>query len=90
MLVLGCAQNFSKPSKATFNSKGFAYIYKEKDYNNKIIKSRFDNNLPIIAHNKLRQGTLLKIINPITNDTVTLRNSKTLKYPEFYKLLIRG
>ena len=63
LLILGCAQNISKSSKVPFNSKGFAYIYKEEDYNNKIIKSSFDNNLPLVAHNKLRQGTFLKIIN---------------------------
>ncbi len=88
LLILGCAQNISKSSKVPFNSKGFAYIYKEEDYNNKIIKSSFDNNLPLVAHNKLRQGTFLKIINPVTNDSITLKNSKKIKYPEFYKLLI--
>ena len=69
-------------------SQGFAYIYKDEDFINKLIKKEFDTNSLQIAHNKLRPGTLIKIINIKTNESIILKNNKRLEYPEFYKILI--
>ena len=33
-------------------------------------------------------GSLIKIINIKTNDSIILKNNKKLEYPEFYKILI--
>ena len=88
-LLISCAQsNVYKNKKIPFNSMGFAYIYNEDDFNNKIINKKFDNNSLHIAHSSLRVGSLIKIINPKTNDSIILKNSKKLKYPDFYKILI--
>ena len=81
---------FRKNTKIPFNSKGFAYIYKDEDFNSKLIKYKFDNNNLEVAHNKIRQGSIIKIINPITNNYITLKNKKKIKYPDFYKVLITG
>ena len=54
-------------NRKPFNSKGFAYIFNEKDYKNKIIKGKLDNTKLQIAHNTLNANTLIKIINPKTN-----------------------
>ena len=33
LLLISCAQNYNKPElKKPFNSKGFAYIYNEEDF----------------------------------------------------------
>ena len=53
----------NKYERKTFNSKGFAYIYDLKDYDNKIIK-KIVTNEPVIAHHSVRRGALIKIINP--------------------------
>ncbi len=88
-IICSCTQNFTKSElKKPFTSKGFAYIYSETDFSNKIISKRMDENLLQIAHNKLRMGSLIKIINIRTNDSVVLRNTKKIDYPEFYKILI--
>ena len=59
-LLISCAQNYSKSElKKPFNSKGFAYIYSEKDFEKKLIKRKFDENSLQIGHNKLRTGTLI-------------------------------
>ena len=87
--LTSCAQNYSKSElKKPFNSKGFAYIYQEEDFINKVIKKKLDKNSLQIAHNKLRPGSLIKIINVRTNDSIILKNSKRFQYPEFYKILI--
>ena len=89
MLLTCCSQNLSNVEyKVPFNSKGLAYIYNESDYENKLINRKFNNELLEIGHNKLRPGTLIKLINPKTNDFLILRNNKHVKFPEFYKILI--
>jgi len=89
LFLTSCAQNYSKSElNNAFNSKGFAYIYNEEDFINKVIKKKLDNNSLQIAHNKLRPGSLIKIINIKTNDSIILKNNKRFQYPEFYKILI--
>ena len=71
-----------------YNSNGFAYVYNEMDYKKKIIKGKLDNNKLQISIPNLRTNTLVKIINPRTNDSLILRNTKKIKFPDFYKILI--
>jgi rare lipoprotein A (peptidoglycan hydrolase) len=89
LFLTSCAQNYSRLDlNKSFNSKGFAYIYNEKDFIDKVIKRKLDSNSLQIAHNKLRPGSLIKIINIKTNDSIILKNSKRFQYPEFYKIVI--
>ena len=89
LFLFSCAQNYSKSvQKKPFSSKGFAYIYNHQDFINKTIKKKLDENSIQIAHNKLRPGTLIKLINPKTNDYIILKNDKKFDYPEFYKIII--
>ena len=88
-LISSCSQNFtSNKSKTSFTSEGFAYIFSENDFDNRVIKKRLDNNLLQIAHNKLRVGTSIKLINPITKDSIILKNKKNINFPKFYKIMI--
>ena len=71
-----------------YSSKGFAYIFNIDDFNNKIIKSKLDNTQLQISHKNFRVNTLIKIINPKNNESITLKNLKKNNYPDFYKILI--
>jgi len=87
--LISCTQNYSRLDlNQSFSSKGFAYIYNEKDFEKKMIKHKLDNNTLQIAHNKLRPGSLIKITNVKTNDSIILKNNKRFTYPEFYKIII--
>ena len=89
IFLTSCSQNYSRLDiKKSFHSKGFAYIYNEKDFIDKKIKKKLDNNSLQIAHNKLRPGSLIKITNIKSNDSIILVNSKRFEYPDFYKILI--
>ncbi len=89
LFLTSCAQNYSKLElNQPFNSKGFAYIYSDEDFINKVIKRKLDNNSLQVAHSKLKPGSLIKIINIKTNDSIILKNNKKFQYPEFYKILI--
>ena len=76
--------NLKKP----YQAKGFAYIYNENDFNNKIIKGKMNNNIMQISHKNLKTGTLIKILNPKNKESIVLKNIKRIKYPDFYKVLI--
>ena len=87
--IISCAQNYSKSDlKKPFSATGFAYIYNDEDFENKIIKKKLDNNFFQIAHYKLRPGSLIKLTNLKTNDSIILKNNKRFEYPDFYKILI--
>ena len=90
LLFCSCTQsyNINLKSKVFFNSKGLAFIYSIDDYEKKIINKKLDNNLLQIAHNQLRPGTLVKIINLRTNDEIIVKNTKRIQYPDFYKILM--
>ena len=87
--LCNCAQNIKISSdKKSYYSKGFAYIYNDKDFTNKIISKKLNNEFLQISNNKLRSGVLIKIINTKTQDAIILKNKSNIKYPEFYKILI--
>ena len=89
IFLCSCTQNVSKINlKQPFNSKGFAYIYNEKDFLNKLIKKKLNQDELQIAHNKLRPGTLIKITNPKKGNSIVLKNNKRFSYSNFYKILI--
>ena len=87
--LFSCSSNYTKlDNRKPYNSTGLAYIYNENDYLNKIIKKKLNNNLMQISHKDLKPGTLIKLINPNTKESLVLKNMKIIKYPEFYKILI--
>ncbi len=87
--LLSCTTNSTKIKNITpFNAKGFAYIYNEQDFKNKVIKGKLDNTKLQISQSNLKTNALIKLINPKTKDSIVLRNSKKSSYPDFYKILI--
>ncbi len=74
--------------KEPYVANGFAYIYNEFDFNEKIIKGKMNNEILQVSHQNLKTGTLIKITNPKNKESLVLKNIKRIKYPEFYKILI--
>ncbi|MDC2987416.1 hypothetical protein OAY20_04910 [Candidatus Pelagibacter bacterium] len=88
-IILSCSPQFSTLNKKQpYTAKGFAFIYNDNDFKEKIIKGSMNNDILQISHQYLRTGTLLKIINPKNKKSVVLKNVKRIKYPDFYKVLI--
>ena len=87
--IISCAPNYTKlDNRKPYNSTGFAYIYNDSDYEDKIISRKLINSELQISHKDLRAGTLVKLINPKTKENLVLKNLKIVKYPDFYKILI--
>ena len=89
LIITSCSSNYTKISnKSPYNSKGFAYIYNDLNNQKENINIKLDNTLPQIAHNKIKINSLIKIINPKTKDSLIVKNSKKINYPDFYKIII--
>ncbi len=89
IFILSCSPQLTTLNKKKpYSAKGFAYIYNDFDFNEKIIKGKMNNEIMQISHQNIKVGTLIKIINPKHKENIVLKNSKRIKYPEFYKILI--
>ena len=89
IFLTSCASNITKiENRSPYNSKGFAYIYNDQDYEKKIISFKLDNAKEQISVYNLKMNSLIKIINQKTKESLTLNNYKRIKYPDFYKILI--
>tara|TARA_B100000886_G_scaffold226979_1_gene158221 strand:- start:1505 stop:2257 length:753 start_codon:yes stop_codon:yes gene_type:complete len=88
-LFTSCTTNYTKiDNRKPYNAKGFAYIFNQEDRDKNIIKGKMNNDLLEISHSQLKYGATIKLINPKTKDTIVLKNTKKIKYPEFYKIVI--
>jgi hypothetical protein len=88
-LISNCTSNFSTINyKKTYTAKGFAYIYNDYDFNEKIIKGKMNNEIMQISHQNLRTGTMIKISNPKNKQSLRLKNVKRIGYPDFYKIIL--
>ena len=88
-IFYSCTINTTKiENKPAYNSTGFAYIFNDIDYKNNTIKGKLDNKKLQVSISNLKVNTLVKIINSKTKESITIKNSKKIDYPDFYKVLI--
>ena len=86
--LVSCTTSSKLYNKTPFNSSGFAYIYNDNDYENNLIKGKLDNTKLQISNSELKLNSLIKIINPKTKESMVLKNTKKIEYPDFYKIII--
>ena len=88
-ILYSCTTNITKiDNKPAYSSTGFAYIFNDIDYKKNTIKGKLDNRKLQVSISDLKVNTLVKIINQKTKDSITIKNSKKVEYPDFYKVLI--
>ncbi len=89
LFTISCSAQINNSSKkSSYTASGFAYVYNENDFLNKIISKKLDNNELLLGHNRLRVGTIVKISNPENKKSVTLKITKKVNYPDFYTILM--
>ena len=86
--LVSCTTSSKLYNKTPFNSSGFAYIYNDNDYENNLIKGKLDNTKLQISNSELKLNSLIKITNPKTKESMVLKNTKKIEYPDFYKIII--
>ena len=88
VLITSCTSNNYKtvnvdPILEKFSNNGFALIYNDKLYNDKIISKKMDERDLIIFQRNLRKGTSVKITNPFNGKTIIAKVGKKANYPSF-------
>ena len=88
VLITSCASNNYKtvnvdPILEKFSNNGFALIYNDKLYNDKIISKKMNERDLIIFQRNLRKGTSVKITNPLNSKTIIAKVGKKANYPSF-------
>ncbi len=89
-LLISCSNGSFNSTKNSlpYTSKGFALIYNQTDFEEKIISSKLNPESIEIGHNKLKKNTYVVITNPINKKSLTLKVTKKVNYPDFFKVLI--
>ncbi len=71
-----------------YSSKGFALLYNQKDYNDKIISKKLDNEKLQIGHKKLSINKIVLLTNPENNRSIQIKVTKKMNYPNFFNVVI--
>ena len=92
-LLCSCAEyNVKKTDKEQkkqyYSSKGFALIYDDNFYRNKVINKKIKNEEVIVMHSFLKRNTPIKIINPENNKIIETKIHKSAKYPYLFNVVV--
>ena len=71
-----------------FSNKGFALIYEDKLYKNRIVNKKIDSRSLIVLNNKLKLDTPIRVTNLINGKYLLAKIGKKSKYPYFYNAVI--
>jgi len=89
LIINGCStysisnneiKNFNKNN---FKNRGFALVYNDNLYKQKIISKKIDNRSLIIFQKNLRKGTSVKIKNILNQKTIIAKVGSESEYPLF-------
>ena len=75
-------------NKNNFRNKGFALVYNDKLFKNKIISKKMDDKHLIIFQKNLKKGTTVRIKNILNNKTIIAKVGNKSKYPIFNNSVI--
>jgi hypothetical protein len=90
--LLSCANysinNVSKKNKTYFSSYGFALIYNDNSFRDKMVNKKLNNAKLQVMHGFLEPNTLLKIFNPINSKSVNVKITKNSDFPSIFNIVI--
>ena len=77
-----------KDEKIYYSSSGFALIYEESLYKNKIVNKKLRNKDFVVMHSFLKRNTPIKIINPSNSKVFETKIHKKGDYPKIFNIVI--
>ena len=77
-----------KKERSFYSSTGFALIYNESLYEQKVINKKINNDDIYVVHNFLKKNTIIKIINPDNSKFILTKVNKKYEYPKIFNVLI--
>jgi len=93
LLLYSCAdyntgKSTSKKIKLYYSSSGFALIYDDNFYKDKVVSKKINNEEIIVMHNTLKRNTPIKIINPENSKVIDTKIFKRADYPNIFNAVI--
>ena len=77
-----------KKEKQYYSSIGFALIYEDHHYLNKVVNKKIKNDDSVAMHNLLKINTPIKIINPDNSKFIETKIYKKADYPKIFNVVI--
>ena len=77
-----------KEEKQYYSSIGFALIYSDHHYLNKVVNKKIKNGDSVVMHNLLKINTPIKIINPDNSKFIETKIYKKADYPKIFNVVI--
>ena len=77
-----------KKEKQYYSSMGFALIYSDHHYLNKVVNKKIKNDDSVAMHNLLKINTPIKIINPDNSKFIVTKIYKKADYPKIFNVVI--
>ena len=77
-----------KKEKLYFSSSGFALIYEDNLYIQKVVNKKIDNEDIKVMHSLLKTNTPIKIINPANLKVIETKIYKKANYPKIFTIVI--
>ena len=89
ILLYSCADyKIEKKEKLYYSSSGFALIYEDNLYLQKVVNKKINNEDLSVMHNLLKINTPIKIINPDNSKVIETKIYKKAKYPKIFNIVI--
>ena len=77
-----------KKDKHYYSSSGFALIYNDNLYTQKVINKKIDNEYIRVMHSLLKTNTPVKIINPVNSKIIETKIYRKASYPKIFNSVI--
>ena len=74
--------------KQYYSSNGFALIYEDVLYSQKVINKKINNQEIKVMHNLLKRNTPIKIINPVNSKVIETKIYKKANYPKIFNIVV--
>tara|TARA_B100001741_G_C16520039_1_gene584280 strand:+ start:797 stop:1339 length:543 start_codon:yes stop_codon:yes gene_type:complete len=81
--IIDVEHSSKKIIKQRFKNNGFALVYNDKLYKNKLISSKLENRDLLIFQRNLKKGSVVKITNNLNKKSVIAKVGKNTNYPLF-------
>ena len=91
LLLTSCAElnvNKNIANKKYYSSAGFALIYTDKLFQEKVVNVKLNNNDVVVMHNFLKANTPVKIINPKNSKFIDTKIYKQAIFPNIFHAVI--
>ena len=84
----GVKDGMKKKERQYYSSSGFALIYEDSLYLQKVVNKKINNEDIKVMHSLLKANTPIKIINPANSKVVETKIYKKANYPKIFTIVV--